>query len=187
MFRNRLPRAIESPPLYQAGSGEDAEPSSVHCSKSISSPHRLQVWARWNSSENISLFSPHCGQAHSNDFKFLKLINPGQCCGVDAIWFSPFVILATGIAPQGCLRKTRSPYGLAASPAATGSHSFDPTPVSLSNGLRYCHKVQGVYIERETPPGDVASAADGYPQRSSQIRSAWYVGIVSLPLKKTHT
>ena len=57
-------------------------PSSVHCVKSISFPHLLHLCVLSNSSEKISLASPHSGHLHWNDFRFLKFSNPGQCCGV---------------------------------------------------------------------------------------------------------
>jgi hypothetical protein len=40
------------------------------------------------------LIFPHCGQAQRNDFKLFKLVNPGNCWGLDAIWRSPLSPLA---------------------------------------------------------------------------------------------
>jgi hypothetical protein len=64
--------------------------SSLHWVKSMGSPHFLQVWARSNSSEKISLASPHFGQLQLKDLRFLKLAYPGQCWGV--VEFSTIVI-----------------------------------------------------------------------------------------------
>jgi hypothetical protein len=60
-------------------------PSSVHCVKSMGSLQALQVCGRSNSSENISLLSPHLGHLQVKDLSDLKFAYPGQCCGVDVV------------------------------------------------------------------------------------------------------
>jgi hypothetical protein len=54
----------------------------VQVLKSISLPHLEHLWVLSNSSEKISLDSPHSGHLQVNDFRFLKFSNPGQCWGV---------------------------------------------------------------------------------------------------------
>ena len=51
----------------------------------MGSSHLEQVCGRSNSSEKISLTSPHLGHSHVNDLRVLKFAYPGQCCGVDVL------------------------------------------------------------------------------------------------------
>ena len=51
----------------------------------MGSSHLEQVCGRSNSSEKISLTSPHLGHSHVNDLRVLKFAYPGQCCGVEVV------------------------------------------------------------------------------------------------------
>lgn len=67
------------------GETPPAVPVNVQVVKSMGFPHDEQVWARSNSSENISFSSPQSLHLQVKDLRFLKLAYPGQCCGVESI------------------------------------------------------------------------------------------------------
>jgi hypothetical protein len=58
-----------------------APPSRVHWVKSMALPHFAQVWSLLNSSEKISLLSPHSGHLQIKDFRFLKGLVAGAMLG----------------------------------------------------------------------------------------------------------